>query len=181
MSPFWNAVVPLHPPSTYQQETEKVQMRSWQFEKFPEMSFKSKNKKRGKSIIQFVVQKTDYELKHSAEIRMSGLLSNSWNDGHVNVCKSFSWHSMMTVMFLINLIHNRELNVMIYIYKLIWCWGFGGLILKYCIFNSCLFSVWWLMWGKRLSMERTCLYLIKKFPKLKSLCLKKQKQKQIRA
>lgn len=39
-------------------------MRSGQFEKFPGMSFKSKNKKQAKSIINFVAYKTEGGTQH---------------------------------------------------------------------------------------------------------------------
>lgn len=42
-------------------------MRSRQLEKFPGMSFKSKNKKQAKSIIQFVAYKTDSMKAHGAQ------------------------------------------------------------------------------------------------------------------
>ncbi len=60
-------MVRLDPPSTSRQAEKEVQMRSWQLEKFPGMSFKSKNKKRGKSIIQFVAYKTDCMKAHEAQ------------------------------------------------------------------------------------------------------------------
>lgn len=98
-------------------------------EKFPGMSFKSKNKKQGKSIIQFVAYKTDGTESQGAEeaqrwserVRAS---EGARSDSHVFVCKSFNWRFIMCTLSPHRLINqgteSRHLHKQTYLLLILW-------------------------------------------------------------